>query len=177
MAPKQEPLFKSDAKMTDIHPVQQRMREFANDNHRCVITSPRRSGKSVFIIMQALLERAPVLILTHNTGAAKLLYDQLRQFCKDNEVPYTQHSMLDNTTLGVSVNNNVIRIVPYQYADRFMPSGQYILFIDEYDLMDLRTLKLQDLSKAVLIGTATGRSEKLTREQIGLFAGLNINGE
>ena len=177
MVPKQEPLFNYPAgsKLIEVHPLQERMREFYKNNPRSVITAPRQSGKSVFLIMQATLAREPVLIIAHNTSASKMLSQMLRQLCKDNSIEYTQTIVKGPGQYCISIGINKIMITTPFAANGYISSGLYTVYIDEYDLIDLKMLNLQHLNNALLVGTSTGKSANLTQAQIGLFAGLNVN--
>ena len=176
MAPKREPLFKKESfkAVVSIHPIQQRMMDFYSENPRCVIITPRQCGKSLFLIMQAVLSYKPVVIVVPNETNREIMYGNLKQFCNDNTIDYTESPAQS----GIVVNNKLIRIKSVDRVTSYILRTNESIYIDEYDYIDLKGLGLADKTDVLLVGTGRnghGTSAGLTVDEIGLFAGLNIN--
>jgi len=180
MAPKREPLFPrthTPAPVTAVHALQQRMMEFYRDNTRCVINAPRRSGKSMLLIMQAILSNTDVIIITNKRMTSETLTRMMTDFCDTNNIEYDSQSWRNNVTGGISVEFRNILITEHNRDIESLIRGSTnaAVFIDEYDYIPLAQLPIREVTNVLLIGTPTGRSATITEGQIGLFAGLNIN--
>jgi len=171
MAPKAEPLFAKDAStmITSVHPIQKRMMDFYEENNRCVITAPRRCGKSAFIIMQSFLTDSNSLIISPNSSMNMSMKHDMRKFMTDNGMVF------ESNMNGFRINGKIINIVSHANANSFLVEFNGLILIDEYDMIDMRDLNVINKDKVCLVGTPTGRSSRLTVDQIGLFAGLNVN--
>ena len=161
--------------------IQMKMNTFATENPRVAITSPRESGKSIFLIQQAILSDKSSIILTANANMNRYIFNQMLNFCKVNNIKYVK----TKSGKKISILNSLgrpIKTVYFTTVQTFnnndiLYDKHHGLYIDEFYMMDLATLPLKDFNKCVMIGTPVN-THKLdyTEDQIGLFAGLNIKG-
>ena len=158
-----------------IHPLQQRMMDFYRTNPRCVIHAPRRSGKSILLIMQAMLSDKHVDIVVGKQTMVNHMKSELYRFCADNDIEYVSSSN------GLIVNDRNVRIVTYSQLE-YHSERQYHLdndtayMFDEYLFNRTIRLPLHDIDNVLLIGTPFGDlNDALNPDYTGVFAALIVN--
>ena len=130
--------------------IQLKMLDITNIHSKCALLSPRQSGKSIFLIMSAVLcNNNKVVIATQNTSLLKHLLSITLTFLKTNNITYTHN------THTITIGRKKIVFISIEHLSN---NKQYYLdhdvYIDEYNMMSVVNYDFLELyKKVILIGT------------------------
>ena len=153
-----------------ISPIQYKMMKFYKDNRRCVINAPRQSGKSTFLIMQALLSNNDTIIIHDTLNMAKLNKTEMHNFCLINNI---QHKVF-STHILLEKTNTIVKFITKNEAISNLYGYSGNVFIDEYQFIDINKFNLSKIDYCIMIGTHKLNEYEFEPDGNGLFAGLNI---
>jgi len=149
---------------------QQAMMNFYKENRRCVINAPRQSGKSTFLIMQAILSNDDTIMIAKTKPMVEFNKTLMHDFCCKHNI---DHQVRRDRIVLTKTNTEVRFASPSRFND--LVRGFYgNVFIDEYQFIDINELNLIDISHCIMIGTHTLNEFDFNPIGAGLFAGLNI---
>ncbi len=170
--PKKASPFKYKHKsLISISALQQKMMDFYKENNRCVIHTPRRAGKDIFLIMQAMLTDKPIYMVCPNRGMVSCMRKDFMRFCYDNRI-----RNITSTSKSINVGEKKITFITMDELDyRGSLSNNNAYFFNEYTMYDAIHLPLAELDDVILIGTPGGKNTFIDGDVTGMFAGLIIN--
>jgi len=179
MAPERVP-FINDLSNLSISGIQRKMMTFHRENPRCVINAPRQIGKTTFILMDALLSDTKAsIIVGKDASSTKYMHQMFLQLLDSNNLDYKK-LVVDRYEMGkVLINNRTIIFVrsSIDYLnDNITMNNNNPIFIDEYTFQNINA-NLREANNVVLIGTPNYSIHEPKEEFVGVFAGLNINGD
>jgi len=169
MTPKLESSF-IDVDLKYMSSIQLKMLNFIKNNPRSIITAPRQIGKTLFLIMAAAVSNNNVCIISLHNNINKFIFEMAKKCYSDNNIEFTF-----NTNAKIIMIDDKKIVFKSRYND-LSNYDNYDIYVDEcYMFPDLGKLPIKDADTCVMVGTPN--SNNFNYNNIGLFAGLNINGD